>query len=185
MIAAVILLAGCGGGSGTKSTGTPSVGGSPTGTSSVGGSRQVVSAKEGAFRTVVPVGLYLQTGSEFSYYATTGPQEHGAPTAVLVLHEPVPPGGINAFVRSTLRALKRQSRSARRLSGPFALRVGGEPALAVDYLQPEEGGKESRWRQVFVMHGESFYVIREYSSPAQHAVGLAALEEVLSHWQWQ
>ena len=102
---------------------------------------------------------------------------------MLVLNEPVPPGGINAFVRSTLRALKRAP-SAHHLSGPFALSVGGEPALAVDYLLPEEGGKESHWRQVFVRHGESVYVIREYSSPAQHAVGLAALEELLSHWHW-
>jgi hypothetical protein len=167
-IAAVVLLSGCGGGSGGKSAGT------------VGGSR-VVSAREGAFRTVVPVGFHY-SGSQ-TQFNTEGVGVN-AGMALVVIREPVRVvGGIKASARRTLSGARHET-GVHRLSGLTALSVGGEPALAEGYAGTEKG-KEWNFHQVLVRHGPWVYFIREAWSAGQHAAAVAALKEVLSNWQWQ
>jgi hypothetical protein len=171
-IAAAVLFAGCGGGSTSKSS---------SGTGSVG--RPVVSAKSGAFRTVVPLGFtYIRSQAQ---YQSTGPEEgKGVPTAdLVVIREPVAQGDINAVARRTVRAVRHEP-GARPPSGPLALSVGGQPALAVEYVV-RENGEESHFRQVFVRHGGSVYYIRESWPLRQASAAQSGFEELLSNWQWQ
>jgi hypothetical protein len=170
-IAAVVLVAGCGGGSGKKSAGTVPV----------SGFSRMVSAKSGAFRTVVPIGFTRIVAA--AQYQAAGPEEDGVTTSLVVIREPVRDGDINAVASRTLSAVRHQP-GAHDLSRPSALSVGGQPALALDYAVSETG-REWDFRQVFVRYGAYVYYIRETSLPPQYAVALSAFEELLSNWQWQ
>ena len=163
-IAAVVVFTGCGGGSGKK-TGT-----------------RVVSAKSRTFRTVVPLGGFTYNASQ-AQYAVEGNGVRGG-ILLVVIREPVERvGGIDALARRSLRAA-RHERGIHQVSGPSALSVGGDPALAMDYSSREKAG-ESQLHQIFVRHGKWVYVIREAWPTVQQAAASGALEEVLSHWQWQ
>ena len=170
-IAAVVLLAGCGGGSGNKSAGTVSS----------SGAREVVSARQGAFRTVVPLG-YSYSPS-VTQYRVAGPQEGGIYDVVLVTREPVRLGDMNTLAGRTLRAARRLPK-AHQVSQLGGLSVDGEPAVAVDYVVPAEG-RETHVRQVFVNHGQWVYVITASSVTTQYATNSGALDEVTGYWRWQ
>jgi hypothetical protein len=174
-IAALVLFSGCGGGSGNPRRSEPRA----RGLVGLGLSR-VVSAKQGAFRTVIP--------PEFDYNSHEAQYDiegTGAlvGTAVVVVREPAALGDINFFARQTVHFARRVP-SIHRISRTSALSVGGEPALALDYAVREKSGG-STLRTVFVRHGEFVYLIREYWRHGQRAPALAALEQILSNWQWQ
>ena len=174
-IAALVLFTGCGGGSGNTGHSAPRARGL------VGlGLARVVSAKQGAFRTVIPLG-YSYNASETQYdIEGTGALDG---ILVVVVREPAQLGDINAFARRLVASARRVP-SIHRISRPSALSVGGEPALALDYVSREKSGA-SVVRSVFVRHGQFVYIIREGWPAAQRAPALAALEQILSNWQWQ
>jgi hypothetical protein len=191
-IAALVLFTGCGGGSGNTGHSAPRARGL------VGlGLARVVSAKQGAFRTVIPLG-YSYNASETQYdIEGTGALDG---ILVVVVREPAQLGDINAFARRLVASARRVP-SIHRISRPSALSVGGEPALALEYAAREKiaaaggrrpraaparpGWEESALRSVFVRHGRFVYIIRAAWRPGQHAPASAALEQVLSNWQWQ
>jgi hypothetical protein len=172
-IAAVMLFAGCGGGSSNKRAGTVVQGGPIPAVS-----------KEGEFRTVIPRG-YANHPSVAQYWAE-GPAEGGFATTLLVVRERVSKEvNLNTFVHRALRGLRQGARSVSRLE---PLSVDGEQALAVDYLVTATGtlkGKETHVRQVLVKHGPWVMFIRDIALPAQYQASLGALEELLGNWHWQ
>jgi hypothetical protein len=171
-IAALVLFTGCGGGSGNPGHSAPRARGL------VGlGLARVVTARQGSFRTVIPLGFSYNSGqAQYDIEGSGGSQ-------VVVVREPVQLGDINYFARRTAH-FARLVPSIHRVSRPSALIVGGEPALAMDY-ESREKGQESAVRTVFVRHGQFVYIIRGAWRPAQRAPTLAGLEQVLSKWQWQ
>ena len=184
-IAALVLFTGCGGGSGNTGHSAPRARGL------VGlGLARVVSAKQGAFRTVIPP--EFDYNPEQAQYDVEGTGAL-AGTAVVVVKEPVRLGDIHFFARQTVHFARRVP-SIHRISRPSALIVGGAPALAMNYESREKavhgrnGGapaEVSTVRTVFVRHGRFVYLIREAWPAAQRARALAALEPILSNWQWQ
>jgi hypothetical protein len=136
-----------------------------------------VTAKQGAFRTVIPP--EFDYNPEQAQYDIEGTGAL-AGTVVVVVKEPVRLGDIHFFARQTVHFARRVP-SIHRISRTSALSVGGEPALALDYAAREKSGA---WT-VFVRHGQFVYLIREAWHPAQRAPALAALEPILSNWQWQ
>jgi hypothetical protein len=168
-IAAVVLFAGCGGGSAKKSA-----------VSSSASAPRAVSATAGVFRTVVPLG-FTTIDSKAQFYAT-GLDEDKVVTSLVVIREPVRLGDVNAVARRTLR-LRSHQRNTHQVSHPSPLTVGGEPALELDYVLTE-GGREWHAREVFVRHRGFVYYIRDFS-PGQYALASTALEELLGSWQWQ
>jgi len=172
-IGAVMLFAGCGGGSSSKRAGTVLQRGPIA-----------VVSKDGEFRTVIPRG-YTNHPSVAQYWAE-GPVESGFATLVLVVHERVSKEvNLNTFAHRVLRSARQTARSVSRLE---PLSVDGEQALAVDYLVAATGtlkGKETRVRQVYVKHGPWVMIIRDVALPAQYQASLGALEEVLGNWHWQ
>ena len=174
-IAALVLFTGCGGGSGNPGHSAPRA----RGLVGLGLAREV-SGKEGAFRTVIPPEFdYNPQQAQYDIEGTGAL----AGTVVVVVREPVQPGGINFYARRTAYFARRVP-SIHRISRTSALSVGGEPALALEYAVREKSG-ESAVRTVFVRHGEFVYIIRAAWGPAERAPTLAALEQVLSKWQWQ
>ena len=174
-IAALVLFSGCGGGSGNPRRSEPRA----RGLVGLGLSR-VVSAKQGAFRTVIPPEFdYNPQQAQYDIEGTGAL----AGTVVVVVREPVELGDINFFARQTVHFARRVP-SIHRISRTSALSVGGEPALALDYVSREKSGA-SVVRSVFVRHGQFVYIIREGWPAAQRAPALAALEQILSNWQWQ
>ena len=174
-IAALVLFSGCGGGSGNPRHSEPRA----RGLVGLGLSR-VVSAKQGAFRTVIPPEFdYNPQQAQYDIEGTGAL----AGTVVVVVKEPVRLGDIHFFARQTVHFARRVP-SIHRISRTSALSVGGEPALALDYAVREKSGA---WtvRTVFVRHGRFVYLIREAWPAAQRARALAALEPILSNWQWQ
>jgi hypothetical protein len=174
-IAAVMLFAGCGGGSSNKSPHTLSVG---------GGSRELT-AKEGEFRTVIPP-AYADHPSAAQYWVR-GPEEQGFVTSLIVVRERARNGGadINTVAR---RARSLFTHFARRVSHLEALSVDGAPAFALDYLVTAGGtakGKVTHVRQVLVKHGTWLYFIRDIALPGQYAASLESLDEVIRAWHWQ
>jgi hypothetical protein len=172
MTAAVILSAGCGGGSSNKGAGT----------AVQVGPRPIV-AKEGEFRTVIPRG-FANHPSVAQYWAQ-GPVENGYPTSVLVVRFPVGKGvPIGTYVHRVLGTFG----PLRRRVHPQPLSVDGEPAFVLDYLLPGTGtlkGVLTHVRQVLVKHGPWVIDIRDITTPGQYTVALGALNEVLSNWRWQ
>jgi hypothetical protein len=197
-IAALVLFTGCGGGSGNPGHSAPRA----RGLVGLGLAREV-SAKEGAFRTVIPLGFEYNPSQ--GQYDIEGSGAVGG-SQVAVVREPVQPEvlqvpvksllhikGINFYARRTAYFARRVP-SIHRISRPSALIVGGAPALAMEYESREKrvvgknGGapaEVSTVRTVFVRHGEFVYIIRAAWQPGQRAPALAALEQVLSRWQWQ
>jgi hypothetical protein len=184
-IAALVLFTGCGGGSGNPGHSAPRA----RGLVGLGLAREV-SGKEGAFRTVIPLGFEYNPAQ--AQYDIEGSGALGG-SQVVVVREPVQPGDINFFARRTA-SFARRVPSIHRISRPSALIVGGAPALAMNYESREKavhgrnGGapaEVSTVRTVFVRHGEFVYIIRAAWGPAERAPTLAALEQVLSKWQWQ
>ena len=184
-IAALVLFSGCGGGSGNPRRSEPRA----RGLVGLGLSR-VVSAKQGAFRTVIPLGFEYNPAQ--AQYDIEGSGALGG-SQVVVVREPVQPGDINFFARRTAYFARRVP-SIHRISRPSALIVGGAPALAMNYESREKavhgrnGGapaEVSTVRTVFVRHGEFVYLIRGAWPAARRAPALAALEQILSNWQWQ
>jgi hypothetical protein len=172
-LAMIMLFAGCGSGSSTKSAQTLSV----------GGTSREVSGKEGEFRTIIPA-AYAQSESSVQYWAR-GPEEDGFVTSLLVAREAVRKGDINAFARRTVRVMRR---AARRVSPLQALSVDGVPAFAVDYIETGGGtaqAKEMHVRQVMVKHDNWVSLIRDFALPGQYAASLEALDEVIRNWHWQ
>jgi hypothetical protein len=80
----------------------------------------VVSATQGAFRTVIPLG-FKYISSKARYYAT-GLGEGDVVTSLVVIREPVRLGDVNAVARRLLRAISHQ-RSTRQISHPSPLTV--------------------------------------------------------------
>jgi hypothetical protein len=176
-IAAVVLFTGCGGGSGNKGVGTKN----SASTESVGG-RQVVSAKDGTFSTVIPLG-YTYSPSGPPQYEVRGPKEKGIVDTMIVIHEPVRRGDMNAYARRTLRAVRQQP-GLHQLSQLRRLSVGGEPALAIDYVLPALK-TEAHISQVLIGHGEWVYIIRADAPTTGYATASGALEEVIGNWKWR
>jgi hypothetical protein len=171
--AAVVLLAGCGGGSSNKRAGTVlQVGPIP------------VVSKDAEFRTVIPRG-YTNNPSVAQYWAK-GPEEGGLATSLLVVRQAVSKEvNLTTFAH---RALRGSGQAVRRVSRLEPLSVDGERALTVDYLVTATGtlkGIETRVRQVFVKHGPWVMFIRDIALPGQYKASLAALDEVLGNWHWQ
>lgn len=171
-IAAVLVVTGCGAGSGKKSV---------SGLTSRDGAGQEVTARQGAFRTVVPAG-YAYTQS-VTQYRVAAPGEGGIYNVVLVVREPVRLGDMNVLSHRTLSAAKRQPH-IHVISPLRRVSVDGEPALAVDYVEPAEG-RETHVREVFVNHGGWVYIIQASSTATQFATNSGALEETIAHWRWQ
>jgi hypothetical protein len=172
-LAVVMLFAGCGGGSSTKSAQT--VSGS--------GTSRAVSAKEGEFRTIIPA-AYTKAESSVQYWAR-GPEEDGFVTSVLVARERARKDDINSFARRTVRLMRR---AARRVSRLEALSVDGVPAFAVDYIVTGGGtaqGKVLHVRQVMVKHGAWIFLIRDFALLKQYPASLEAQDEVIRNWHWQ
>jgi hypothetical protein len=167
--AAIVLLAGCGGGSHKSSTVT------------VGGGPQTVPATGKTFSTVVPLG-FTYISSKAQYYAV-GAEENGHTTNLVVIHEPARLGDINTIARHFVSAYHKKFPGGR-ISGPTALTVGGEPALKLDFLE-NEGREHWHGREVFVRHGEWVYYIRDFSPVAQDATAGPALEELIGAWKWK
>jgi hypothetical protein len=171
-IAAVMLLAGCGGGSSNKHAGTV-----------VQSGPIPIVAKDGEFRTVIPRG-YANNPSVGQYLAS-GPVEGGFTTSLLVVREAVSQEvSLNTYAHRLLREFRQVARSVSRLE---PLSVDGEHALAVDYLVTGSGtakGKETHVRQVLVKRGRHVLFIRDIALPAQYQASLGALEEVLGNWHW-
>jgi hypothetical protein len=171
-MAAVMLSAGCGGGSTNKSTGTKLQ----------AGPVQIV-AKEREFRTVIPRG-YTNHPSVAQYWAI-GPEEDGFPTSVLVVRQAVSKEvSIGTFAHRALSAIRQSARKVSRLQ---PISVNGEPGFAVDYLVTATGslkGKVTHVRQVLVKHGPWVIFIRDIALPAQYEASLGAMDEVLRNWQW-
>jgi hypothetical protein len=173
-LAVVMLFAGCGGGSSTKSAQTVSG----------GGTSGEVSAKEGEFHTVVPT-AYENASESGSQLWVRGPGEGGFQTSVIVVREHARKDDINSFARRTVRLM---SRAARRISPLETLTVDGVPALAVSYTETGGGateGKEIHVRQVMVKHGAWIFLIRDLALPKQYPASLEAQDEVIHNWHWQ
>jgi hypothetical protein len=174
-IAALVLFTGCGGGSGNPGHSAPRARGL------VGlGLARVVTARQGAFRTVIPLGYNYNP-----YQAQYDIEGIGAlvGSQLVVVREPVQLGDINFFARRTVDAA-RHVPSIHGISRPSPLIVAGAPALAMEY-ESRLKGEESAVRTVFVRHGQFVYIIRGAWRPGQRAPTLAALEQLLSKWQWQ
>jgi hypothetical protein len=167
-VAMLLLFAGCGGGSSSKSAKT---------VNSLGGTSREVTAKEGEFHTVIPQAYEHAAEAPVQYWAR-GPEENGFRTSVIVVREAVRKGDINAYARRIVRAARR---AARRISPLQALSVDGVPALAVEYVT--EGTQ--RVRQVMVKHGSWVFLIRDFALPKQYPASLEALDEVIRNWHWQ
>jgi hypothetical protein len=168
-LAIVVLVAGCGGGSSKKSAGTLSVSGS--------GTSREVSAKEGEFRTVVPLAFENASGYPVQYWAR-GPEEDGVRTSLIVVRERASKGDINTFARHVLRVIRRTA-----VAHLQALRVDGVPAFAVDYIATEKPNEHVR--QVMVKHGNWVFLIRDFALPKHYAASLEAQDEVIRNWHWQ
>ena len=172
-LAMVMLFAGCGGGSSSKSAPTLSV----------GGANGEVIAKEREFRTVIPP-AYTNYPNAAQYWAR-GPEEAGFVTSLVVVREKGRKGDIKTYVRRYLRLIRH---AVRRLSHLQALSVDGQPAFAMDWFNTGTGtaqGKEFHVRQVLVKHGPWVFFIRDFALPRQYAASLGALDEVIRHWHWQ
>lgn len=179
MVAALALVAGCGGGSSNRSANTRSV---PTVSQSPkeGG---VVSAKEGEFRAVIPRG-YVDNPSVAQYWVR-GREEDGFRPSLIVVREPAGRGSINTLARREFLAFQRVTR---KLSQLEAVSVDGVPGFAVDYFVSGTGtaqGKEMHIRQVLLKRGSWLYFIRAIALPAQYTASVSALDEVIRSWQWQ
>jgi hypothetical protein len=176
-LAVVMLFAGCGGGSSTKSTKSAQ-------TVSGSGTSREVSAKEGEFRSIIPA-AYENASETGGQYWARGPEENGFRTSVIVVREHARKDDINSFARRTVRVMRRV---AHRVSPLEALSVDGVPALAVDYTATSGGaaqGKEMHVRQVMVKHGAWIFLIRDFALPKQYPASLEALDEVIHNWHWQ
>jgi hypothetical protein len=173
MIAAVIMCAGCGGGS-TKKSAAPPIQVGP---------RPIV-AKGGEFRTIIPRG-YANYPSVAQFWAT-GPVEYGFSTGVIVVREPASREvDISTIERRLLRGFRPSTRRASHIQW---LSVNGQQAFSVDYLVTATGtlaGKVTHVRQVLVKHGAWVFFIRDIALPAQYPASLSALDEVLRNWRWQ
>ena len=171
-MAAVMLFAGCGGGSAKKSSGT-----------TVQTGPMPIVAKEQEFRTVIPRG-YVNHPSVAQYWAE-GPVEAGFPTSVLVVRQAVSKEvSLNAFAHRVHRAARQLTR---KLSPLQAVSVNGEPGFAIDYLVTATGtlkGKVTHVRQVLVKRGPWVLFIRDIALPAQYGASLLAFDEVLRNWRW-
>jgi hypothetical protein len=173
-MAALMLSAGCGGGSSKKGASSPvQVGPHP------------IVAKEGEFSTVIPRG-YANHPSVAQYWAQ-GPVENGFPgfpTSVIVVRNPVGKEvAISTYAHRLLRAF---GRSAGVHARPLS--VDGEPGFVLDYIVTGTGsvkGVRTHVRQVLVKHGPWVFFIRDIALPAQYAASLGALDEVLSNWRWR
>ncbi len=200
VVSVALLLAACGGGSGGgASTGTEASTRASTATNaridsspatSVDGV-QVVSATHGGFQTIVPGGYRNDLAASADEangieYAAVGPRVHGFSTNLRVFRAPAGVGDVGAVARSALRRLSQRPAflsKARRVSSLQALKVGGEPALAVDYQLA--GRRLTYHRQVFVIHDGWAYQISDTTVPAQYAQSLRALDSVIRSWRWR
>jgi hypothetical protein len=168
-MAMVMLFAGCGGGSSKKSAQTRSVSGS--------GTSREVSAKEGEFRTIIPLAYENAPGYPIQYYAR-GPEEQGFRTSVIVVREQAGKRDIKTFARRVLRVIRRTA-----VAHLQALTVDGVPAYAVDYLGEEK--PHEHVREVMVQHGGWVFLIRDFALPKQYAASVEAQDEVIRNWHWQ
>jgi hypothetical protein len=172
-LTALMLVAGCGGGSANKTTGTQAP------SAKTGG---IVSAKEGAFRTVIPP-TYRQTDSPAQYYVV-GTEEDGFAPSLVVVREKAR-GGISALARDRRRTYRTFLHRVSRLE---ASSVDGNPAFALGYTTKGTGtqkGKEFSVRQVLVKNGQWLYIISAISLPTQAAASRSSLNEVIQDWHWQ
>jgi hypothetical protein len=173
-MAAVMLSAGCGGGSSKKGAGTP-----------VQVGPRVIVAKDGEFRTVIPRG-YANHPSVAQYWAE-GRAENGFATSVLVVRNPASKElSLSTYAHRVLRAFKPSAGES--VSHLQPLSVDAEPAFAIDYIVMGTGtlkGTLTRARQVLVKHGPWVFFIRDIALPAQYTASLSALDEVLRNWRWQ
>jgi hypothetical protein len=174
IVAAVVLFAGCGGGSSKKTVGTHSPG--PTGPG------PAIAAHRG-FSTVIPAGYVPEESS--GEYLATGPRAGGLNTTLFIFRQPPEQeGDINAIARRTMRAARRQRYHLLPLR---SLSVDGEPALAVGYVvEPGRTANHSPQHVslVLVRHGEWVYQIRDFAPLALYPAAAGALEEVIRDWHW-
>ena len=101
VIATAAMLAGCGGASSTKTASTKTA----ITRSQSTGSGHVVTAKSGAFSTIVPQG-YTYAPTAAQYVVTGSEAGEGVPT-IAVVRQPSSAGDVATVARQTLRALRR------------------------------------------------------------------------------
>ena len=162
-----------------------------TGRRRISAGNEVVSAVHGDFRTIIPKGYKngpttstAETGEV--EYTAVGPKVDGFGASVTIFRAAA---GNSDLAAVTSRALSQLSKrpaflpKLHRLSSQQALRVDGEPAIAVDYVLA--GRKTSERRQIFVVHGGWAYEISDEAAPSRYAASLRALGELLRGWRWQ
>jgi hypothetical protein len=175
-IAAAAIFAGCGGGSSTKTAITSTAPGGLV------GSGQLVTAKNGAFSTVVPAAYtYTPTAAQF---VTRGPEEGGSAPVIAVIRQPASEGDVATVARETLRAVKRPPKPAQQASALRSSSVAGEVASAFDYVVAGAPGHSQHVIIVLVRHREWVYSVRAASSSTQYQALNRALEEVIGKWRW-
>jgi hypothetical protein len=177
ILAAVVLFAGCGGGSSKKTVGTRSPGAIGPG--------PAIAAHRG-FSTVIPPGYVPEGVGSSGEYLVTGPRGFGLTTTLFIFRQPPQEGDINTLARTTLRAARRDPRA--QVLPPRSLSVDGERALAVGYVVKPRSTEKNRLAQhvrlVFVRHGDWVYQIRDFASPALYPAAAGALDEVIRDWHW-
>ena len=170
-IAAIVLVTACGG-SGEKSRGSGSTGGSNAAVSTTSGA--VVTAKDRGFTVITPAG-FSHRPSVIQYLAA-GPVVTGFSTSIMVLRQSVRKGDVSTVADKTLSAV-RHAPNARSVSPLRSLSVDGEPALRVDFGVQEGGRKAHQVSLVFVRHGEWIYYLRGFAPPN-------VLTELIRSWHW-
>jgi hypothetical protein len=223
-IAAALLLAACGGGSGTSTTslgantnaGTATAAGSAgnrvatgsastpskasggnahppssTGRSSVWAGNVMVRAVNGGFLTIIPSGYRDgptsgQAAQGEVEYVAIGRKVKGFGTSMTIFRAAA---GSSDLAAITSRAVSQLSKrpaflpKLQRISSQQALRIDGEPAIAIAYEL--SGRRRTFRRQIFVVRSGWAYEISDQADPSRYAESLRALDEVIRHWRWQ
>jgi hypothetical protein len=149
----------------------------------------LVTGSDRGFVAAIPAGFRNATASTKGgpiniLYLAMGPRTGGLTTNINVIRaSSAGSTDINAIVRTELKGLRLVLPDARRISTPEPVTVGGEPALAVDYLNGP-ATRRLHLRQVFVEHRGWTYVITYTASSTAYAASMPALAQVMSSWRW-
>ncbi len=202
-VAAVLLLAACGGSGSTAGTSTTGATGRASNSASATSSSsstaspaphsdggQAVSAAHDGFSTIIPSGytngLTAESVAKSIEYEAVGHRVNGSATRLTVYRGAADGESVAVIANRALRELRNRPTYLPRalgISSLHALSVDGAPALAVVYQLVRH--KRNYRRQLFVVHDGWAYEINDAASPARYAESLRALDEVIRGWRWQ
>jgi len=172
---------------GSKSTSSSA---SATSSASTTAPSAAVRSTDGRFQTVIPVGFVdathaVSSGVANVQYLAVGPRHDSFATNINVVREPANGrSDADQIVRLEVDTIKRLERQASNFSQVTSLKVGGEPARAVDYFNTPTGSRLLHQRQVFVANGGWIYTITYSAIPSAYRANVGALDEVTSAWRW-